>query len=144
MLLSLTEYPLSMSPRLIPFFSKLNLLIFLLSCITFISQFPLSPLFPFLHPPPLFPPPNPFRKEQTSWGYQPNMTSQVTIRLGIYQGWAMQPSRKKGSPKQIRESETSSVPTFRSLTRTPSYTTIYIYRGPRYKGPGSVLLLQSL
>lgn len=64
-------------------------------------------------PPPLSlrstPPPVPFRKGQASQRYQPNMTSQVTVRLGTHphtKAVRGSPVGEKGYQKQAKQPET--------------------------------------
>ena len=47
-----------------------------------------------------------------------------TSHILLHQGWIRQPSRRKGFHKQAKEPETTSAPTVRSPTRTPSYSVI--------------------
>lgn len=100
-----------------------------------LSFFFLSPLVPVLSPDfPSFPAPYspPFQTIQASQQYQPDMTYQVVVRLctssPIKAGQGT-PVKRKGSPKQVKESETAPVPIVRSPTGRPCYTTVrYVQR----------------
>lgn len=105
--------------------------------LSFPSLYSSQPLSPRTIPPPL-----PVRKEQTSLRCQPNGITcySKTGRISSYQGWTMQPSRRKGVPKVDKKSQRQP-----PLTRAPNYTAIiYMQRIQLRAMQAPWLSLQSL
>lgn len=105
-----------------------NLLFFDFTCQT---KFPLHPLLSVSPPLPPFLLPSFFSSDMDKLvfhGYQPVTVYQApvsnTSHLLFYYGWMRQSSRRRGSKKQVTQSERDLVLTVRSLIRRPSFTSV--------------------